>query len=185
MKYSDWIYYAGIGSRETPEDVLKLFRSIAKHLAKKGLVLRSGGADGADLAFEIGCDAGKGMKEIFLPWQKFNGSNSVLVVEPNGKAWDLSAQFHPYWHNLKRGAKLLHSRNAHQVLGCDLETPSKFIICWTKAGKNAGGTAQALRLAEYYNIPVCNVGHLESVDEMKQMIKEFIKDKVGETNGVE
>jgi predicted Rossmann fold nucleotide-binding protein DprA/Smf involved in DNA uptake len=60
--------YAGIGSRETPPDVQKLIFDIADKLAKKGYVLRSGGADGADLTFEAGCDNSNGLKEIFLPW---------------------------------------------------------------------------------------------------------------------
>ena len=48
-------YYAGIGSRNTPKEVLDVFESIGKYLALQGFVLRSGGADGADRAFERGC----------------------------------------------------------------------------------------------------------------------------------
>ena len=37
-------YYAGVGSRETPQDVLETMWKIGKHLADKGYTLRSGGA---------------------------------------------------------------------------------------------------------------------------------------------
>ena len=65
-------YYTGIGSRTTPEHILKLMTKIGKYLALNGYVLRSGGANGADTAFEIGCDEGKGVKEIFIPPFNFN-----------------------------------------------------------------------------------------------------------------
>lgn len=45
-------YYTGIGSRETPEDFLKLFTQVARYLEIKGFTLRSGHARGADYAFE-------------------------------------------------------------------------------------------------------------------------------------
>ena len=48
-------------------------------------------------------------------------------------------------------------RNGYQVLGYDLKTPSKFLICWTKDGKETGGTAQAMRIAKDYKIPVYNL----------------------------
>lgn len=41
------IYYAGVGSRETPPDILGLMRTIGCWWARKGLTLRSGGAEGA------------------------------------------------------------------------------------------------------------------------------------------
>jgi hypothetical protein len=40
-------YYAGIGSRETPKDILDLISKIAIKLESLGYTLRSGGADGA------------------------------------------------------------------------------------------------------------------------------------------
>lgn len=64
-------YYAGVGSRETPEDVLQLMRQFAIKLANLGWVLRSGGAPGADSAFEAGCKEVQGRMSIFLPWKGF------------------------------------------------------------------------------------------------------------------
>ena len=47
--------YTGIGSRETPTAILDLMIAIGGVLAQRGFTLRSGGADGADDAFEQGC----------------------------------------------------------------------------------------------------------------------------------
>ena len=44
--------YAGIGSRETPIEVQKAMYRVAKYLEGKGFTLYSGGANGADKAFE-------------------------------------------------------------------------------------------------------------------------------------
>ena len=83
--------YAGIGSRETPDDIIEFMMKCGAYLANKGYTLRSGGADGADLAFERGCDKYDGIKEIYLPWTGFNGSKSKLVVNKQ-EAFDIAEQ---------------------------------------------------------------------------------------------
>ena len=110
------MYYTGIGSRETPEEVLSLFTIVGEFLAKKGYMLRSGGAKGADKAFEVGCDKVKGKKEIYLPWRKFENSNSNLIVKDK-RAFDIAKQFHPYWHNLSNGAKKTTSQKFSSGIG--------------------------------------------------------------------
>ena len=169
------IYYAGIGSRDIPYEIEKLSRSFGAFFARKGLILRSGGADGADTAFESGCDMCKGKKEIYLPWKGFNGSNSDLVVS-NPMAFELAHTHHPYWLNLTAGAQKLQARNSHQVLGQDLETKSSFVVCWTKEGKGSGGTGQAIRIANAYNIPVFDMGKYNDIQEIKTSFKEFLID---------
>jgi len=166
-------YYAGIGSRETPKEIIELFESLGTYFAKKGLILRSGGADGSDKAFENGCDKVNGEKEIYLPWSGFNGSDSKLIVS-NPKAFEIAEKYHPYWFNLKQGAQKLQARNSHQVLGKDLETLSAFVICWTKKGKGSGGTGQAIRIAKAYNIPVFDMGKHTDIQEIKVELKAFL-----------
>ena len=166
------LYYAGIGSRETPKEFLNLFTRVAKYLSTKRCVLRSGGAKGADQAFELGAIN----KEIFLPWKGFEGSNSNLVVQ-DGKAFDIAAKYHPRWNYLSQGAKKLQVRNSCQVLGRDLESPSDFVICWTKGGKGNGGTGQALRIAKDYNIPIFDCGKYSDVRECAKELKRFL-DKI-------
>ena len=51
--------YAGIGSRKTPPHVLAAMTQIAEALAERGYILRSGGAGGADSAFEKGAGSAK------------------------------------------------------------------------------------------------------------------------------
>jgi len=165
-------YYAGIGSRKTPPHVLSYFYQLGRYFAQKGYVLRSGAAQGADQAFEKGCDSVGGEKEIYLPWKGFEGSNSPLIVS-DLEAYLIAERYHPNWINLSAGAKKLQARNSHQVLGQDLRTPSDFIICWTENGSGAGGTGQAIRIARAYGIPVFDAGQYRDIDQMKEAFKLF------------
>lgn len=156
--------YAGIGSRETPEDVLHQMREFAYHVAGVGYTLRSGGADGADKTFEIGCDDAGGKKEIYLPWAGFNKNESSLYP-PTEEAEKIASGIHPAWTYLKRPAQLLVARNMHQVLGKDVSNTVDFVICWTPDGceshktysRKTGGTGTAICLASLNNAPVFNI----------------------------
>jgi hypothetical protein len=167
------ISYTGIGSRKTPEEILKVFTKIGKFLAEKDFILRSGHAQGADKAFEIGCDLVNGKKEIYLPWKNFENSDSNLIVTDE-KAFQIAEKYHSYWDNLSEGARKLQARNSHQVLGWELNTPSKFIVCWTKNGKGEGGTGQAIRVANEYKIPVFDAGNFSDIKQMAKAFKAFL-----------
>lgn len=162
--------YTGIGSRETPENVLQDIFRLAAILAKHNFILRSGGAPGADSAFENGCDSVKGKKEIYLPWKGFNDNKSPLY-EVSDDALSLAEKFHPRWSACSYGAKKLHARNCYQVLGEDLKTPTSFIICWSKG---TGGTEQALRIAKEYKIPIINMFKENWQNELFNLISNFL-----------
>jgi hypothetical protein len=148
-------YYAGIGSRETPKHIQTKMTTIARRLNSMGYCLRSGGADGADDAFEKGAVS----KQIFLPWEGFNGrrsDGSSYIIPPLNL--ELVEKYHPKPSLLtKKGLKFM-SRNSYQVLGPQLVDPVEFVLCWTEGGNKKGGTAQAIRIAEDRGINVFNFG---------------------------
>jgi hypothetical protein len=165
--------YAGIGSRETPEEYLALMRRIAQALAERGYVLRSGAAQGADTAFEQGARSVGGSAEIFVPWRGFDDrvpDDPMVVIAsalPHAPAAEaLASQFHPAWSRLSPGARRLHARNTHQVLGARLDDPVAFVVCWAPSpvleGERVvnvkGGTGLAVRLAASRGIPVFHLG---------------------------
>lgn len=174
------VYYTGVGSRDTPEPYFDLIKRIAAYLAYKGCILRSGGADGADSAFEEGCDLiDSSLKEIYLPWKKFNHRlNGIHTILP--EAYEIAKQFHPAGENLRYPALKFHGRNVHQVLGRDLYTLSQFLICWTPGGKTVGGTATAINIAKSNRIPVMNLADYDVNDrkKIKVEIDELINHKV-------
>ena len=161
--------YAGIGSRETPSDILKEMEQFAFAAGAK-FILRSGGANGADSAFEAGARRGNGQCEIFLPWKNFNKNTSPLF-EVHEKAFEIAATVHPHFKYMKRPAKLLVARNMHQILGRNLDDPVEFVVCWTKDGceghetysTKTGGTGSAIALASKCDIPVYNIFSVDSL----------------------
>jgi len=169
--------YCGIGSRTAPQHIWQWCCYYGSVLAEKGFTLRSGGAPGCDSAFEAGCDSKQGKKQIFLPWKNFNNNKSPLF-SPSKEALEIAKKFHPKWDALHPNAYNLMARNTHQVLGKDLNTPADFIICWTKEGKEQGGTAQAIRIARNFKIPVFNLENdLSKLDNFLNSVKlidEFI-----------
>jgi len=164
--------YAGIGSRKTPIETQKMMFEIGAYLSKRGLTLRSGGADGADLMFERGCDSTNGKKEIYLPWKGFNRSNSNLY-SISQIALDSVDRYHPNPFSLSFGARKLMARNYYQMMGMDT-TSSSFIVCWTSGGTVNGGTGQAMRIANDYNIPIVNLFGI-SLDEAVEKINKIIE----------
>lgn len=157
------LIYAGIGSRKTPIGIRALMQLMATRLAEQGHILRSGGAPGADQAFEKGCDIVDGKKEIFIPWNGFQNRNArtevgVLAgVDP--RALELASKIHPNWADCDEPVRRLHARNCYQILGVNLDTPVSDVVCWTPGGKGGGGTGQALRLARKLGIPIWDLGH--------------------------
>jgi hypothetical protein len=136
--------------------------TIAHSLAEQGWLLRSGAADGADAAFEHGCDNAGGDKEIWLPWKGFNGSKSPLYLSAldantQAKAYHIAMKIHPAWDRCSPAAKSLHARNVLQILGRDLNTPADRVTTWTPGGQWIGGTRTALVLADQYDIEIVNL----------------------------
>lgn len=161
-------YYSGVGSRSTPQNIQLLMTKLAFKLAQKGYILRSGGAGGADDAFERGVidyaeqyDSRDTLAQIYVPWagfveydEMFKDWYKVLDRLPNkDKAQEIASKVHPAWDKCSRGAKALHTRNVYQVLGDSLNTPSQFLICWAEPDKHGvpkGGTRTAWVLGEEY-----------------------------------
>ena len=175
MPYS----YAGVGARTTPPEIQEQMEILGKALAIHGWILRSGGADGADMSFEVGCDRAEGPKEIYLPWKGFNGNSSERFVIPE-LAVELAFEHHPNpgWLRTTKHVQKLMARNVMQVLGEDLFSPSSMVVCWTLDGcedgsrttKKTGGTGQAIRLAKAYDIPVFNLKNDTAFDRVVDFV---------------
>lgn len=134
--------YAGIGARETPPDVCKKMSQLAYDLRQLGYFLYSGGAIGADQAFE------RGASNVKMSWRPEHVTAEAL---------ELARKFHPNWNRCSPQARKLLARNGFQILGKELDTPVDFVICYTLDGKDSGGTGQALRIARHHGIPVFNL----------------------------
>jgi len=137
------MFYAGIGARSTPPDVLAQMKRIASRMERVGWILRSGGAQGADSAFASGTNC----KHIY---KACHASKASI---------ELASKFHPAWHRCNDFVRKLHGRNMIILLGPALNQPVEHVYCWTPGGDVAGGTGQALRAAAEFGIPVYNLAN--------------------------
>lgn len=144
------LIYAGVGARDTPQEVLTLMHDVGHNLAREGFLLRSGGARGADSAFEAGCREGAGVSEIF----RKDADISPLFDR-------LTDNLHPKPSALSPVARLLMNRNGAQVFGAEFSRPCDVLLCWTPGGAGGGGTGQAIRIARAIDIPALDLGAAE------------------------
>jgi hypothetical protein len=155
-------YYTGVGSRNTPEDILELMTRLAIKLEGEGWTLRSGGAKGADTAFA---------KRVAL-------DEVYFASDATKEAMKIAALYHPAWDRCSDYAKKLHGRNAFQVLGKSLDNPSKFLMCWTPDGCvshaertiETGGTGTAISIADAHGVKIFNLAR----DDHRKRVEEFL-----------
>jgi len=131
---------------------------MASELELAGFTLRSGGAAGADTAFESGVKR-KGYAHIFRPHHA------------TPEAETLAGQYHPAWERCGIFARKLHARNMQIMLGQELDKPVDFVLCWTPKGEVTGGTGQALRYALANNIPIINLGKDRNAESMRNLLR--------------
>jgi len=167
-------YYAGIGARKTPSDIQDIMTEIARKFEAEDWILRSGGAAGADQAFERGVFNPSAM-QIYLPNDRpFQGHIpgqrpgwiNYQTLPGALQAQQLVNKFHPAPDRLSPYARHLMARNAMQTLGPNLKQPSSLVVAWTPGGEVTGGTGQALRLADSYGIPIRNLGNQEVLNNV-------------------
>jgi len=161
------MYYAGIGSRKTPSAILNIMTKVAIAFSNKNYILRSGGAKGADQAFE------KGAKEKQIYYAN--------DAKHDHEAFALAGKYHPAWSKITNEyIRLLHARNAYQILGKNLSTPVEFVVCWTPDGCEhhkdrkitTGGTGTAISIASMNNIRVYNLYNYKSLEELRELYKQ-------------
>jgi hypothetical protein len=177
------MFYAGIGSRETPEDIGGIMTELAAKLENLGWRLRSGGAKGADTYFEVGV-SDPANKQIFLHKEvtKTHRVDPERGIYNASRCidWDwamqLASEIHPAWHRCSKDAQGLHARNVYQVLGTG--TPklavSNMVICWAIPdihGVPEGGTRTAWKVAERYNIQRYNLAVRGDRDRIMNWLK--------------
>ena len=162
--------YAGIGSRETPPKIQKQMKALASKLAVAGYTLRSGGAKGADLAFESGVQEDN-MKEIFYK------------EDATDETKDIAKEIHPKGNKLTEALGLsYHARNTNQIFGANLDAPVDFVIAWTPEGKLAGGTAQAIKMASKKGIPVVNMFEADWAEQLDKILTKTTVSDLGITH---
>lgn len=171
------MYYTGVGSRETPKEICELITKVAAKLANLGWIVRTGGAQGADEAFLAGCG---GRTENFVPWYGFGSYGGKI---PNlDRNWDYLQNIDDinpliYKRTTRELSKYkgfwkLQARNVSQVLGLDLDNPSKFCILYAPTTPTGvtGGTNTAYQVAIQSGVSCFNLFDREVVKRLEKFV---------------
>jgi hypothetical protein len=149
--------------------------SLASSLQHRDFTLRSGGAQGADSAFEAGTSIADIYTVDYFDTYIHHTRDSMLVLRD--KAFFSIDLFHPNPHAVhsKPYVRRLMARNFLQIRGHG-DTPilSEFVLCWTPQASGSGGTGQALRMAKAWKIPVYDLGSPVVLSEIQQNYDAFI-----------
>lgn len=145
-----------VGTRFPPHQIAQVASKIGRNLSDRGFIGRSGGAIGMDQAWML--DYNCELSEIYRPDDKCNGIN-VTKFENFYEAEEMVKLIIPHFEYLDFYSQWLHVRNAYQVLGRDLKTPSDFLLCYAEVRNKVvqGGTRTAVVLARKHGIPVYNL----------------------------
>lgn len=172
--------WTGVGSRKAPRHICEMMEAAARVFAVRGWTLRSGRAPGPDTACEWGVRrapaAPRPAAELYLPWPGFGDTpvaeNHWVMERPIPEAYSMAQKVitDAHWSKLSSGGRALHARNAHQVLGPNLQDPSTFMLCWTPGGREIGGTATAIKLADYFGVEVHNLAMATTFNRIKGML---------------
>lgn len=170
-------YYAGIGARKTPKMILQCMTNLAYELQQVGVFLRSGGADGADTAFEKGAGT---KKDIYVPYRGFNGRHNAIINDFE-RTYEIAKRIRPAVVNYYDSTKKFYARNVSQILGYPNEPYSSFVVCWTPNGEFVGGTGFALEVARAYGIKIFNYGSYDSPEDLRIDVLNYLLE-LGEKN---
>ena len=186
-----------IGSRQLEQkqeyfEDIKLCYNVCMRLAQLGVTFTSGlceiGMDGiAQKAYSKAVDLGLAKESQFEVYvaDQYNIRRSTLPrrhlatvrnKDLISETERIASEVHPAWDRCNDWARGMHSRNCHQILGYDLQSPVDAVICWTPDGAVVGGTATAIRIAMKYDIRVFNLGVLDKESVLND-IKNFLESR--------
>ena len=186
-----------IGSRQLEQkqeyfEDIKLCYNVCMMLAQLGVTFTSGlceiGMDGiAQKAYSKAVDLGLAKESQFEVYvaDQYNIRRSTLprrhlaTVRNKDLIYEterIASEVHPAWDRCNEWARGMHSRNCHQILGYDLQSPVDAVICWTPDGAVVGGTATSVRIAMKYDIPVFNLG-VPDKESVLNDIKNFLESR--------
>lgn len=165
--------YVGTGNRDIPNNIKDQIKRLAHELESFGYILRTGGLDGAEQAFEEGTSK----LELHLPWRGFNDKESKFTFTPKA-ALAIAKKFHTAFDTLKPAIQTLLAKNARLVLGKDLKSPAMFMICWSEDGAETiiektartGNVGHAIAIAAYMKIPIFNLGKHDAEKRLKHYL---------------
>lgn len=181
--------YVGTGSRETPDEILRLMADLSLVYREKGFVLRTGQLAGAESAFQISLWKDK---EIYAPGKDKNPcyfpidyvpseldvsaslSLSLSQCYPCKTATDFAAQcFDLSEYSLWLKQRII--QNVYLLLGKELNRRAHFLIYYAHEDEDniAGISRYIIAQAKQMNIPTYNLFSVEIAVKFQEKVREW------------
>jgi len=147
---------------------------IGAEIVRRGHILVSGNADGADQAWARGGNSVDPSKvRLYLPWNGYNWEaiheeNDVIIGPDVATAadWADAERFHPNWIRLSRSVKNLMVRNIQIVRGSALN------LCYLNhARMGGGGTGHGVRFCRDRGVRVVDLSQKGAIAEAQTRLK--------------
>lgn len=160
-------FYTGLASSETPEKVRAVMWAFAEVMRQRGARLRTG----AELGAREGFRAGAGPAQTtYIPWDFYCGASTTLGAILTA-GWEpaimRAAMTFGDWRHLSADEKALAICAVVQLMGLDMKSPSRLVVCWVTDET----TAPAITIAKASNIPVLNMQRPDHLKRIIHMIK--------------
>lgn len=199
--WKDWGFewefvWCGVGSRETPKEIIPEMVWIGHCLALLGGVLATGDATGSDTHFFDGYNLGRLPKmppaQVYYTRKKnqrnlehspqMGQHEFEMYPEVGHIAQDMAYEARGSFEGLFPSGIALHSRNALQVLSETLDNPRRFTVYYAKPvgkrGAVAGGTNTAVKISRKNKIPTVNL----YVEEQRTKFIEWVTKQLTDRN---
>jgi hypothetical protein len=165
--------YVGTGNKDAPPEIIGQIKRLASELETFGFTVRVSGGDGCDETFEASAKD----VELHLPWKGFAGKQSKSTFNsPMAKA--IARMFHPAYDGLNFRAQGFLAKNVRLVLGKDLNSYARFVLCWSEDGCESGESktsktgfvGHTIAIASGVKIPVFNLAKPDAEKRLKQYL---------------
>ena len=155
-----YLPYAAISNDNAPSHVVEQFKKIAMDMETRGYTMRTSGNKGVEEIIESLVSN----KEVHVAWKGFN-QRETQFTRVDKAAIELVGTLHPAFNDLKDSVKTIIARYAHVILGKDLKSPVRCVVCWTEDGAESakevtsrtGVVGHVIILCQSLSIPIHNL----------------------------
>lgn len=166
--------YAGTGNVGAPPDILTQIKKLTRELDVHGYTTRTGGMEGCEEAFETSAQK----LELHLPWKNFNNKQSEFAFTSK-QALAIAKLYHPTFDGLSFSIQAIIAKNIKILLGKDLKSAARFLLCWSEDGvetialrtAKTGNVGHAIAAANSLKIPVFNLGKPDAEKRLREFLE--------------
>lgn len=169
-----YLPYAAISNDNAPPHVVEQFKKIVLDMEARGYTMRTSGNKGVEEIIESLVSS----KEVHVAWKGFN-QRETQFTRVDKAAIELVGTLHPAFNDLKDSVKTIIARYAHVILGKDLKSPVRCVVCWTEDGAESakektaktGYCGTPIQIASNARVPIFNLKNDNAIYRLNNFLE--------------